>query len=104
MTTTGFLNDPDGVGPSLSGEERSGEGATLSRSAAGGATRTPREIVLVTGISGSGKSVALHALEDSGFFCVDNLPPELLRDFLRLEQRQKDRRLAIAVDVRSAAS
>ena len=38
-----------------------------------------REVVLVTGISGSGKSVALHALEDAGFFCIDNLPPELLR-------------------------
>ena len=60
--------------------------------------------MLVTGISGSGKSVALHALEDAGFYCVDNLPPELLRDFLRLEQQQKDRRVAIAVDVRSAAS
>ena len=59
-------------------------------------------MVLVTGISGSGKSVALHALEDAGFFCVDNLPPELLRDFLRLEQQRRDRRVAIAVDVRSA--
>jgi UPF0042 nucleotide-binding protein len=65
---------------------------------------SPREVVLVSGISGSGKSVALHALEDAGFFCVDNLPPELLRDFLRLEQGRQDRRLAIAVDVRSAAS
>jgi UPF0042 nucleotide-binding protein len=64
----------------------------------------PREVVLVTGISGSGKSVALHALEDAGFFCVDNLPPELLRDFLRLEQERRDRRIAIAVDVRSAGS
>ena len=63
-----------------------------------------REVVLVTGISGSGKSVALHALEDAGFFCVDNLPPELLREFLRLEDGQNDRRLAIAVDVRSAGS
>ena len=44
-----------------------------------------RELVLVTGISGSGKSVALHALEDAGFFCVDNLPPELLRGFLQPE-------------------
>src|SRR3954468_20778958 len=61
------------------------------------------EVVLVTGISGSGKSVALHALEDAGFFCVDNLPPELLRDFLRLTAR-RDRRIAIAVDVRSAGS
>lgn len=66
--------------------------------------RTKREIVLVTGISGSGKSVALHALEDAGFFCVDNLPPELLRDFLRIEQQRSDRRIAIAVDVRSAQS
>jgi UPF0042 nucleotide-binding protein len=48
--------------------------------------------------------VALHALEDAGFYCVDNLPPELLRDFLRLERLQGDRRVAIAVDVRSAAS
>ena len=66
--------------------------------------RAPREVIIVTGISGSGKSVALHALEDAGFFCVDNLPPELLRDFLRLEQQRQDRRIAIAVDVRSAAS
>ena len=67
----------------------------------------PREVVLVTGISGSGKSVALNALEDANFFCVDNLPPELLRDFLRLEHdrgERPDRRVAIAVDVRSAGS
>ena len=63
-----------------------------------------REVVLVTGISGSGKSVALHALEDAGFFCVDNLPPELLRQFLQLEHSRSARRVAIAVDVRSAGS
>ncbi|MBE2244095.1 MAG: RNase adapter RapZ [Burkholderiaceae bacterium] len=63
-----------------------------------------RQVVLVTGISGSGKSVALHALEDAGYFCVDNLPPELLRDFLRLEHERSERRVAIAVDVRSAGS
>ncbi len=60
-----------------------------------------RDIVLVTGISGSGKSVALHALEDAGFFCIDNLPPDLLRECLRLEQQRGQRRLAIGVDVRS---
>ncbi len=65
---------------------------------------TLRQVVLVTGISGSGKSVALHALEDAGYFCVDNLPPELLRDFLRLEHERNARRVAIAVDVRSAGS
>lgn len=69
-----------------------------------GETPARREVVLVTGISGSGKSVALHALEDAGFFCVDNLPPELLRDFLQLEHGRLDRRVAIAVDVRSAGS
>ena len=79
-------------------------GAILSRQAGGEDDRASREVVLVTGISGSGKSVALHALEDAGFFCVDNLPPELLRDFLRLEQERRDRRIAIAVDVRSAGS
>jgi len=62
------------------------------------------EVVLVTGISGSGKSVALHALEDAGFFCVDNLPPELLRDFIRLEQARQTRSVAVSVDVRTASS
>ncbi len=62
------------------------------------------EVVLVTGISGSGKSVALHALEDAGFFCVDNLPPELLRDFVRLEHERYTTRVAAAVDVRTAGS
>jgi UPF0042 nucleotide-binding protein len=67
----------------------------------------PDEFVLVTGISGSGKSVALHALEDIGYFCVDNLPPELLRSFLKIEQRHSASprgRIAVAVDVRNAGS
>jgi UPF0042 nucleotide-binding protein len=63
-----------------------------------------REVVLVTGISGSGKSVALHALEDAGYFCVDNLPPELLREFVRLEHARDTHRIAVAVDVRAARS
>ncbi len=62
------------------------------------------DIVLVTGISGSGKSVALHALEDAGYFCVDNLPPELLRDFVHLERARFTHRVAVAVDVRTATS
>jgi UPF0042 nucleotide-binding protein len=67
------------------------------------------DVVLVTGISGSGKSVALHALEDAGYFCVDNLPPELLRDFIAVERQRAPgasgvRRVAVAVDVRSAGS
>jgi UPF0042 nucleotide-binding protein len=62
------------------------------------------EIVLITGMSGSGKSVALHALEDAGFYCVDNLPPELLLPFIELEQKHLAQRIAIAMDVRSATS
>jgi UPF0042 nucleotide-binding protein len=65
---------------------------------------TRDEVVLVTGISGSGKSVALHALEDAGYFCVDNLPPELLRDFIYLEHERFTNRVAVAVDVRTAGS
>ncbi len=63
-----------------------------------------REVILVTGTSGSGKSVVLRALEDVGFFCVDNLPPELLRDFLALGNARFGRRVAVAVDARSAES
>ena len=62
------------------------------------------EVVLITGMSGSGKSVALHALEDAGYYCVDNLPPELLLPFVELEQHPRGRKVAIAMDVRSAAS
>ena len=62
------------------------------------------ELVLITGMSGSGKSVALHALEDAGFYCVDNLPPELLLPFIDLEQQQGNQHVAIAMDIRSAAS
>ncbi len=59
------------------------------------------DIVFITGMSGSGKSVALHALEDAGYYCVDNLPPELLAAFVALEHAHHGHRLAIAMDVRS---
>lgn len=64
----------------------------------------PLEIVLITGMSGSGKSVALHAMEDAGYYCVDNLPPELLSAFVELEHKHHGNRVAIAMDVRSATS
>ncbi len=64
----------------------------------------PLSIVLITGMSGSGKSVALHSLEDAGYYCVDNLPPELLAAFVSLEQQHGASRVAIAMDVRSATS
>jgi UPF0042 nucleotide-binding protein len=62
------------------------------------------QLTLLSGVSGSGKSVALKALEDAGYFCVDNLPPELLREFVRLEHARGTHRVAVAVDVRAARS
>ena len=62
------------------------------------------EMVLITGMSGSGKSVALHALEDAGYYCVDNLPPELLMPFIALQREQGATHVAIAMDVRSGVS
>lgn len=65
---------------------------------------SPLEMVLITGMSGSGKSIALHALEDAGYYCVDNLPPELLVPFVALEKQHGAKKVAIAMDVRSATS
>src|SRR6056297_3027372 len=42
------------------------------------------KLIIITGLSGSGKSVAVAALEDAGFYCVDNLPAQLLPKFLEL--------------------
>jgi UPF0042 nucleotide-binding protein len=66
----------------------------------------PLYLVLITGMSGSGKSVALAALEDAGFYCVDNLPPELLESFVALQndRPRTSRKIAVAIDVRSAVS
>ncbi|MGI4812507.1 MAG: RNase adapter RapZ [Janthinobacterium lividum] len=61
-------------------------------------------IVLITGISGSGKSVALTALEDAGYYCVDNLPPRFLPELAAFLVRDGVQRLAIAVDARSGSA
>ncbi|MFL9926717.1 RNase adapter RapZ [Herbaspirillum lusitanum] len=62
------------------------------------------KIVLITGISGSGKSVALHVLEDAGYFCVDNLPPSLLCALVETRIKEGASMLAVATDARSADS
>ncbi|MDO8771121.1 MAG: RNase adapter RapZ [Burkholderiaceae bacterium] len=67
-------------------------------------TAPDMDMVLITGMSGSGKSIALHALEDAGYYCVDNLPPELLLPFVALEKQHGASKVAIAMDVRSATS
>jgi RNase adapter protein RapZ len=61
-------------------------------------------IILITGISGSGKSVGLNALEDAGYFCVDNLPPKLLRQLVETRLEEGAQNLAVAMDARSADS
>lgn len=61
-------------------------------------------IILITGISGSGKSVGLKALEDAGYFCVDNLPPVLLRQLVTARQEEGGDNLAVSMDARSASS
>lgn len=57
--------------------------------------------IILTGLSGSGKSTALHALEDVGCFCTDNLPLALLGDWAE-SVRREGRKMAVCVDVRSA--
>lgn len=64
----------------------------------------PIQLVIVSGMSGSGKSVALQALEDAGYYCVDNLPPELLLPFIEIEKTHAATRIAVAMDARSANS
>jgi UPF0042 nucleotide-binding protein len=61
-------------------------------------------LVLISGMSGSGKSVALNVLEDGGFFCVDNLPAPLLPQLVGHLREAGYSRVAIAVDVRSGKS
>ncbi len=62
------------------------------------------KLVIVSGLSGSGKTVALHTLEDSGYYCIDNLPlgmlPELVNNMTRSTHQPYDR-VAIAIDARS---
>jgi RNase adapter protein RapZ len=65
------------------------------------ATDRPSELVVITGISGSGKGSVLRALEDLGYYSVDNLPVELIPKFAELAQ---DRPAALVVDVREGAA
>ena len=60
-------------------------------------------LVIVSGLSGSGKSVALKTFEDLGYYCVDNLPAELLPEFVRrlLAGDNPPDRIAVGIDARS---
>ncbi len=59
-------------------------------------------LVMISGMSGAGKSVALHALEDAGYYCVDNLPPTLLPSFLQIMAKSlPSQHIAVSIDARS---
>jgi UPF0042 nucleotide-binding protein len=62
------------------------------------------QLFLISGLSGSGKSVALKVLEDSGYYCVDNLPADLLAALVEYLQHAGYSNIAVSIDVRSANS
>ncbi|MGL4609564.1 MAG: RNase adapter RapZ [Trueperaceae bacterium] len=66
-------------------------------------TDTSRRCVILTGLSGAGKTTALHALEDIGFYTVDNIPPSLWPNLVRQATLARQHRIAIGVDVRTRA-
>src|SRR5271156_4521066 len=68
-----------------------------------GVTAPRPAVVGVSGLSGAGKSQALHALEDLGFFCVDNLPTLLVPQAVALCERGGMTRVALGIDVRVRA-
>ncbi len=61
------------------------------------------ELIIVTGLSGSGKSIALRVLEDSGYYCIDNLPATLLPQISQHLEASNQKKIAISIDSRSAA-
>ena len=62
------------------------------------------QLILISGLSGSGKSIALHVLEDAGHYCVDNLPATLLPQLVRQLREEGYERVAVAIDVRAGTS
>ena len=62
------------------------------------------QLVLISGLSGSGKSIALNVLEDSGYYCVDNLPVQLLKQSVELLRGAGHARVAMSIDARTGGS
>ena len=62
------------------------------------------KLVLVTGLSGSGKSVALNVLEDAGYYCADNLPAQMLPDLVATLRETGIENVAVSIDARTAAA
>ena len=78
----------------------------MSAPADGEPAAQPPSLLLVSGMSGAGKSVALNTFEDIGFYCADNLPADLLPDFVRSVTRDDGapQKLAVGIDVRNRHS
>src|SRR5438445_6713594 len=68
-----------------------------------GRPRGLTELVVITGMSGSGKASVLKAFEDLGYYCVDNLPIELIPQFAELAQNSEYERTALVVDIREGS-
>ncbi len=68
-----------------------------------GAERSAPELVVITGMSGAGRSQAIHTFEDLGYFCIDNLPPAFIRQLVDLTRLpgSRVRRIAVVCDVRA---
>lgn len=62
------------------------------------------QLIIISGLSGSGKSIALNVLEDSGYYCVDNLPAKLLIGLTQFLAHEGYDRVAVSIDVRSGAT
>jgi len=60
------------------------------------------QLVIISGMSGAGKSLAVDAFEDMGYYCIDNLPPPLIKDFITLIKGDKNRleKVALVIDIR----
>jgi UPF0042 nucleotide-binding protein len=62
------------------------------------------QLIVISGLSGSGKSIALNVLEDSAYYCVDNLPAKLLNGLVQFLAQEGYERIAVSIDVRSGAT
>jgi UPF0042 nucleotide-binding protein len=83
-------------------ERRSGERGPGPKRARAVMGSSLQDFVVITGFSGAGKSTAMNVFEDAGYFCVDNLPPEMIRSLVELfmHQGSKVERAAVVSDVR----
>ena len=61
------------------------------------------QLIIISGLSGSGKSIALNMLEDADYYCVDNMPSQLLQLLDQLAQQGYDK-VAVAIDIRGGKS